>query len=108
MKKYVLKECNCNCYWKNRALLQEGYAVFNDEDPIEIAVFDNEQQATQELSKYETCVTFYEGMPYDFYAVTEYCIEIGEYDEEGEFIGGSVDYCITDFPQYKNIERYIN
>lgn len=106
MKKYVLKECSCSCYWKDRAQLQEGFAVYNDEDPREIAVFDDEQQAMQELHKYETSVIYYEGMPYNFYAVTEYCIEIGEYDEEGEFVGGSVDYRIADFPQYENIKFY--
>lgn len=106
MKKYQLKECSCSCYWKDRAQLQEGYAVFNDENPRLIAIFENEEQAMQELHKYGTNVEYYEGTPYNFYAVTEYCIEIGEYDEEGEFIGDSVDYCITDFPQYDDIKFY--
>lgn len=106
MKKYVLKECTCSCYWKDRAHLQEGYAVFNDEDPTEITTFDDKQQAIQELRKYRTTVEYYEGMPYNFYVVTEYCIETGEYNKEGEFVGGSLDYCITDFPQYDDIKYY--
>lgn len=106
MLKYVLKKCSCTCYWKDRKQVDKGYAVFNDENPEIIKMFDDEQQALQELSKYETSVIYYDGSPFNFYLVTEYCIEIGEYDEEGEYCGDTVDYYITDFPAYEDIEFY--
>lgn len=98
MKKYVLKECTQICSCKKAETLEEGYAVFKDENPTVIAVFENEEQALQELKKYKTSVRYYNGTPSNFYEITEFCVEIGEYDEDGDFIGDSVDYQITAFP----------
>lgn len=89
MKKYTLYKYTALI--KNPADIGTACTLFIDEEPELLAQFDTMEEAQNELNKYESYARRVEGWGCNFYEVTEYCIEIAEWDEGGNFVEGS-DY----------------
>lgn len=102
MLKYELKKHTANLKDKGTETLYQGCAVDADQEPQVIALYDNLDDALAELSKYSTYVKHYDSSflpyPWAYYEVEEYAVEVGEYDEDGEFLSGS-DFYITEMPE---------
>ena len=100
MRKYRILKNYVEIRVKNQHEIVEGCSI-SCEEPELIAVFDTLAEAEVELKKYSTSV-HYTPHTVSYYAVTEYCIEICEYDEDGEFESGS-DYIFTEMPDLDGV-----
>lgn len=101
MEKYSVYEMTAQIPYKQRKDIGRGCALI-DEEPKLIARFDTMEEAREELKKYTSKVEFVKHVV-SYYQVTEYCIEIAEFDEDGEFVSGS-DYDFVLFPVISFLE----
>lgn len=104
MKKYELKKHTANIKG-GLYNLYLGCAVDSDQEPEAIQMFDNLDDALDALDKMETFIKEHSSSdspyPWGYCEVIEYSVEVGEYDEDGEFLYIE-DLYITEM--YKTLE----
>lgn len=87
MTRYELKWESGEFY--SRKDIHEGCTVDRrgDHEPVTIGVFPDVETALRELGKYKSEFLEMNNTVY-YVAYTEYYVEVAEYDEDGEWIGG--------------------
>ena len=83
MKKYEIIERIREIKWKDRMDIEEGCTSLEPDQEL-IKSFDSLEEAKEELKKYKTDISKFSAASMRYFAVTEYCIEENEYDEDGE------------------------
>lgn len=83
MKKYEIIERIREVKWKDRMDIKEGCTSLEPDQEL-IKSFDSLEEAKEELKKYKTDISKFSAASMRYFAVTEYCIEENEYDEDGE------------------------
>lgn len=83
MKKYEIIERIREVKWKDRMDIEEGCTSLEPDQEL-IKSFDSLEEAKKELKKYKTDISKFSVASMRYFAVTEYCIEENEYDEDGE------------------------
>lgn len=101
VEKYSVYKHHLQIPYKLRKDIVSGCTLY-DEEPELIARFNTMEEAKAELAKYKSSVEFVKHTV-SYYDVTEYCIEIADFDEEGEFVSGS-DYDFLELPDFDKFE----
>lgn len=83
MKKYEIVERMRELRYVDRMNIEEGCTSLEPDQEL-IKSFDSLEEAKEELKKYKTDISKFSTASMRYFAVTEYCIEENEYDEDGE------------------------
>ena len=91
MKIYELIKNRSEFMWKDRFEIQPGCTYHQDNPDLEcIALYKSSEIALEELKRYHTDISKLSGGAGTFYSVTEYYVQVSEYDADGNWLSTEI------------------
>ncbi len=100
MKRYDLIKNTREISYKDRDEVCQGCTLDQmDQEPETLKSFDDKDEALEALKKYQSEISKLGGGAGTYYIITEYYVQINEYDEDGDWIGGGDVLDFAEMPQ---------